>query len=424
MPDKIKKISALEILDSRGNPTVQVNIELSNGTIGSASVPSGASTGRFEAYELRDGDMHRYDGKGVLKAVGNVNTVINEELQGLQITEQAKIDQVMIDLDGTKNKSKLGANAILGVSLAAAATAAKSAKKPLYEYLRTLYNPKLKKMKLPTPVVNVINGGAHGGTNINIQEFWVVPIKAKTFAEKLRQASEIFHELGDLLHATGLDTDLGNEGGYSPMVKSHKQVFEFLMHAVEKSGYVPGKDIVFGIDAGASEFYNQDNDVYQLKLEGHDFSAEELIDYYFDTIEIYPLKFLEDPLDQEDWQAWKQFSQEHYVKDNDIKIIGDDLFVTNQERLKKGIEMGVGNTILIKPNQIGTLTETIETIKYAQANNYQIVVSHRSGETSDTTIADLSVAVNADYIKTGSTARGERIAKYNRLLNIEQELSK
>lgn len=422
MPDKIKKISATEILDSRGNPTVEATVELNNGVMGTAAVPSGASTGRFEAHELRDGDKSRYNGLGVLKAVANVNNILNKELSGLSVLKQEKIDRAMIKLDGTKNKSQLGANAILAVSLAVAHAAAHYSKQELYEYLRGLYNPQLKKYKLPIPVVNVINGGVHASTNINIQEFWIVPVKAKTFAEKLRQASEIFHQLGNLLQATGLDTDLGNEGGYAPNVKSHRQVFEFLHQAVENGGYQPGEDIVFGIDAGASEFYDQQNKNYHLPLESQKFIDDELIDFYLDLMETYPLRFVEDPLDQEDWLAWQQFSRDDFIKHHDVKLIGDDLFVTNVARLKKGIELEVANTILIKPNQIGSLTETLETVRFAQANNYQIMVSHRSGETSDTTIADLAVAVNADYIKTGSTARGERIAKYNRLLNIEQKI--
>ncbi|MBT4210064.1 MAG: phosphopyruvate hydratase [Candidatus Komeilibacteria bacterium] len=422
MPDKIKKISAIEILDSRGNPTIETTVELSNGISASAAVPSGASTGKFEAHELRDGDKSRYEGKGVLKAIANVNDVLNQELSGLSVTQQVKIDSLMIKLDGTNNKSKLGANAILSVSLAVAHTAAKFNNIELYEHLRSLYNPKLKKYNLPTPVVNVINGGAHASTNINIQEFWLAPEKAKTFSEKLRQASEVFHKLGDLLEVAGHDTDLGNEGGYAPNVKSHKQVFEFIIHAIESSGYKPGKDIFLGIDAGASEFYDEKKKVYNLDLEGKVFTDDELIDFYFDLMELYPLTLVEDPLDQEDWGAWADISKDEFIKTNNIKIIGDDLFVTNIERFKKGIKMGVANTILIKFNQIGTLTETLEVIREARDNDYKVIVSHRSGETSDTTIADLAVAVNADYIKTGSTARGERTVKYNRLLKIEQKL--
>jgi len=423
MPAKIKKISALEILDSRGNPTVQVEVETENGTTAEARVPSGASTGRFEAFELRDGDKFRYDGKGVQKAVANVNEILDKELRGMQVTEQEKIDRLMIEIDGTKNKSNLGANAILGVSMAVARAGAKVAGMELYEYLRNIYNPKHKFFKIPVPVVNVINGGKHGGTNIDIQEFWVVPIKADTFSQKLQQASEIFHKLGSLLQATGLDTDLGNEGGYSPMVKSHEQVFDLISQAVANSGYTVGLDIVFGIDAGASVFYDDEAKLYTLELEDKKLDAGEMMDLYTHWMNLYPLKLLEDPFGEEAWNTWQNFCADHFIKDHDIKIIGDDLFVTNKLRLQKGIDMKVANSILIKPNQIGTLTETIETVKLAQKNDYQVIVSHRSGETIDTTIADLAVAVNADYIKTGSTARGERIAKYNRLLNIEKKIS-
>ncbi|MBU1202991.1 phosphopyruvate hydratase [Patescibacteria group bacterium] len=422
MPDKIKKISAIEILDSRGNPTLETTVELSSGISATAAVPSGASTGRFEAHELRDGDKVRYGGQGVLKAVNNVNTILNKELTGLLVNEQSKLDRLMIELDGTKNKSKLGANAILSVSLALAHAAAKFNNVQLYEYIRQIYNPRLRSYILPTPVVNVINGGAHASTNINIQEFWIVPVKAATFAEKLRQASEIFHKLGTLLDGIGLDTDLGNEGGYAPNVNSHRQVFELLMQSIESSGYQPDKDILLGVDAGASEFYDDQQKKYILDLEKAKFSSDEMIDFYLDLMEVYPLRFLEDPLDQEDWSSWADFTGDGFIQSQDVCLIGDDLFVTNKARLKKGVEMKVANTILIKPNQIGTLTETLDTIRYARENNYKLIVSHRSGETSDTTIADLAVAVNSDYIKTGSTARGERTAKYNRLLNIEQKI--
>jgi enolase len=422
MPLKIKKIFATEILDSRGNPTLQVEIELNNGVKDMASVPSGASTGRFEAFELRDNDQKRYAGLGEQKAVTNVNDILSKELVGLEVTEQKKIDELMIKLDGTKNKSKLGANAILGVSLACAHVAAKANAQPLYKYLRQLYDHKLTAFVLPTPVVNVINGGKHGSTNINIQEFWLVPHQAPSFTEKLRQASEIFHKLGEVLDSVGLDTDLGNEGGYSPHVQSHVQVFDLLHQAIESAGYKPGAEILLGIDAGASVFYDEAKNVYKLPLDNAEFSATELTEYYLRLMQTYDLRFLEDPFDQEDWSAWKHFTNDDFVKNNKVKIIGDDLFVTNTERFQKGIDLGAANTILIKPNQIGTLTETLAAITMAKKNNYQVVISHRSGETNDTTIADLAVAVNADYIKTGSTARGERIAKYNRLLNIEQSL--
>jgi enolase len=422
MPDKIKKIRALEILDSRGEPTLEVEIALESGISGKAAVPSGASTGRFEAHELRDGDDLRYGGKGVLKAVDNINKILNQELNGLRVTEQKEIDELMIKLDGTKNKSKLGANAMLGVSLAAAHTAAKSTGQPLYKYLRQIYNPELKDYILPTPLVNVINGGKHASTNINLQEFWIIPVAADSFEKKLEQASNIFHALGKLLQSLGLDTDLGNEGGYAPNAKSHRQIFDLIIQAIELSGLKLEEDIMLGIDAGASVFYNSETKTYDLPLDKLNLNSEEMIEYYLDLITDYPLRFLEDPLDEEDWSAWQLFSKNDLINQHKIKLIGDDLFVTNKIRLQQGIDQNVANTILIKPNQIGTLTETLVTIRLAQANNYQIAISHRSGETTDTTIADLAVAVNAQFIKTGSTARGERIAKYNRLLNIEQDL--
>ena len=423
MPDKIKNISALEILDSRGEPTLQVEVTLSSGIKANACVPSGASTGRFEAHELRDNDPFRYGGKGVLKAVDNVNHILNKELNGLRVTEQKQIDQLMIDLDGTKNKSKLGANAILGVSLAVAATAAKSVGEPKYKYLRNLYDPKIKNFILPTPVVNVVNGGKHASSNIDLQEFWIVPHKAPLFKNKLQQASEIFHALADLLHSIGYDTDLGNEGGYAPNVRSHREVFDLLMQSIAAAGYEASEDIVLGIDAGSSVFYDYQTKTYNLALDKKVFSSAEFIEYYLDLIDDYPIHFLEDPLEEEDWENWQIFTKNPAIKQHGIKLIGDDLFVTNKLRLQKGIEQKVANSILIKPNQIGTLSETLETIHLAQAHNYSIVISHRSGETTDTTIADLAVAVNAQYIKTGSTARGERIVKYNRLLKIEEELS-
>ena len=421
MPDKIKEIKALEILDSRGNPTIQVTIELANGLRGIAKVPSGASVGSFEAFELRDKDQNRYQGQGVLKAIENVNSIIAPELKGLRVIEQRVIDNLLIKLDGTENKSKLGANAILGVSLAIAVTAAKSLNLPLYKYLRGIYNIHLQDFKLPTPVINIINGGVHASTNINIQEFWIIPVQAETFSEKLRQASEVFHSLGSFLEATGYDTDLGNEGGYAPHLKSHHEVFDFIRQAIENSNYNL-EEIVFGIDVGSNELYNKDTKTYEFSLEKHSFSSQELINYYLDLIADYPLQFLEDPFAEEDWDTWQEFSKHSIIKEKNIKLIGDDLFVTNIARFKKGIELGIANTILIKPNQIGTLIETFSAIKLAQDSGYQVMISHRSGETSDTFIADLAVAVQADYIKTGSISRGERIAKYNRLLNIKTEL--
>lgn len=416
MPFKIKKITAIEILDSRGEPTLETTVELNNGTIGSAAVPSGASTGKYEAYELRDQEKSRFGGKGVLRAIDNVNNIINKELNGISSLEQAKIDGLLIKLDGTQNKSKLGANAILSVSLAVARAGALASSLPLYKYLRNLYDPKITDFKLPTPVINVINGGAHADTNLNLQEFWICPVGQVNFADKIRQASEVFHALGNIFKSYGLDTDLGNEGGYAPNFTSHQQVLELLIKAIG------GKDMVLGIDSGASEFFDSTKNLYNLSLENKILTSEELMDWYIELINEYPIKLIEDPFDQEDWVAWRNFTNDHIIKDNNIKIIGDDLFVTNPKRLQKGIDLGAANAILIKLNQIGTLSETLETIRLARQNNYQVIISHRSGETTDTTIADLAVAVNSDFIKTGSVARGERIAKYNRLLKIETEL--
>lgn len=421
MPDKIKKISAVEILDSRGNPTVQATVELNNGIIATAAVPSGASTGQFEAVELRDGDALRYRGQGVLQAVANINDILNKELNGLRAVEQRKIDELMIQIDGTPNKSRLGANAILGVSLAVAKAAAMSLRLPLYQYLRNLHNPKLSGFLLPTPLVNVINGGKHASTNLDIQEFWIVPTQAPSFAEKIRQASEVFHNLGSILKGLGMDTDVGNEGGYAPDFKSHQQTLDLIKQSIDSLKL--GEQVMMGMDAGSSVFYDEAKKEYSLELENKKYSAEDLMELYLHWMQVYPLRYLEDGLAEEDWQSWQQFSKDDFISNHQIRLIGDDLFVTNKIRLQKGIELKVANTILIKPNQIGTLTETLETIDLAQKNNYEIAVSHRSGETEDTFIADLAVAVNAEYIKTGAPSRGERIAKYNRLLNIEKELS-
>src|SRR3989344_4827461 len=356
MPDKIKKITALEILDSRGKPTVQATVELNNGMQAMAAVPSGASTGHFEACDLRDGDPQRYSGQGVLKAVNNINTILNKEIKGLCTIEQVQIDQMMIAIDGTHNKSRLGANAILAVSLAVAKAGALSLKLPLYQYLRNIYNPKLKKFTLPVPLVNVVNGGQHGSTNLDWQEFWIVPYRARTFAERLRPASEIFQSLGSLLSSLGMDTDLGDEGGYAPRFKSHRQVFDLLQQAVESSSARLGGEVLFGLDAGASVFYDEEKNIYKLSLENAQYTAEDMMEYYLDLMAVYPLRFLEDPLAEEDWNAWQQFSRDDFITNNNIKLIGDDLFATNVKRLQKGLDMKVANSILIKLNQIGTLS--------------------------------------------------------------------
>lgn len=419
MKDKIKDIHALEILDSRGNPTLQVRVTLKSGASGVASVPSGASTGIHEALELRDGDSKRYNGKGVLKAVKNVNATIASKMVGMNVHDLEELDNAMRILDGTVNKHRLGANAILGVSMAAAHAGAKGAGIPLYEYLRETYGINEQKFKLPTPLMNVFNGGAHADTNLDMQEFIVIPHKWPSFARKLQAGSEIFHALGDVLKKDGLDTDVGNEGGYAPDVGRTEQALEYLMKAIKTAKYKAGTEIGLGIDVAASEFYDPKKKLYILKTDRRKMSAEEMTDLIESWVKKYPMMSIEDPLDQDAWSDWAMFTKRLGKK---IMVIGDDFYVTNAERLKKGIEQNCTNAILIKMNQIGTLSETMETIKMAKANKQKVVISHRSGETSDTTLADLAVAVNAEYVKTGAPSRSERLAKYNRLLEIEEEL--
>lgn len=419
--DKIDKIQATEILDSRGNPTVQVKITLDNGFSAKASVPSGASTGVHEALELRDNDQKRYGGKGVLKAVANVNTVLNDLLKGHEIDDLQGLDKKMIDADGTENKSKLGANAILGVSLAAARLSAISNGKPLYELIRDTYKLKYNEWKIPTPLVNIMNGGKHADTNLDMQEFWIIPVGIENFSLALRACSEVFHALGGELLKKGYDTDWGSEGGYAPDVKDTTEVWEMIVAAVGKANYQIGQDIFFGIDAGSSEFYNTGTKKYQLDLEKRSFISDELIEYYRGWLDKYPIMAIEDGLAEDDWLAWSKMTADSNFKD--VILIGDDLFTTNVKRLQRGIDEKAANAILVKPNQIGTLSETIEAVKLAQANNYKVTISHRSGETTDDFIADLAVAVNAEFIKTGATSRGERIVKYNRLLEIFEELN-
>lgn len=420
MPDTIKRISGQEILDSRGNPTVEVTVELQSGVAAKASVPAGASRGTFEAHELRDEDSARYGGKGVLKAVDNVNSKISKALIGVKVTEQNKLDQLMRELDGTENKSNLGANAILGVSLACARTASKSLGMPLYQYLGDLYGNK--KYILPIPLMNLINGGLHANTNLNLQEFWLIPTQTTSFSDRLRCGSEVFQHLGTILRRDGRDTDLGNEGGYAPDLDSHRQAFEYVAEAIVHAGYGLGKECFMGFDAGSNTFYDHEKQMYVLKLEKSEYSSSEFIKYIWNFLEKYPILAIEDPLDEEDWDAWVKLTSDVKQKWPTIRVIGDDLFVTNFERLQKGMRLGAANTILIKPNQIGTLSETIACIKLAKQNGYQTVISHRSGETIDSFIADLAVAVASEFIKSGSVAQGERSAKYNRLLNIEAEL--
>jgi enolase len=418
MPNKIKKIHALEILDSRGNPTIQVSVELDSGSIGTAGVPSGASTGTHEALELRDGDAKRYDGKGVLKAVRNVNGEISRLLKGKSIAPLSKIDQAMIELDGTDNKSRLGANAILGVSLACAHAGAVSEHVPLYAYLRQLYQFGFKEYRLPRPMMNIINGGKHADSGLSFQEFMIMPSKAR-FADNLRMGAEIFHALGQVIKGRGYQMLVGDEGGYAPKLTSHAQVCEVIHEAIQRTAYVAGKDVLLGIDPAASELFDQKERRYVLQPEGTSLTSDQLIGLYEEWAGRYYLASVEDGLAEDDWDNWAVMTKKLGKK---IMLIGDDLFVTNPKRLQLGIRKKVANAILIKVNQIGTLSETMACIKLAQKNNYRVVISHRSGETADTSIADLAVACNADFIKSGSLSRAERLSKYNRLLEIEEQL--
>ncbi len=417
---KIKKIIAREILDSRGNPTVEANIFLSNGLSTKASVPSGASTGIHEAYELRDGDKKRYRGLGVLKAVKNINGPIAKILLGKNVLEQEKIDKQMIDLDGTKNKKKLGANAILAVSIAVARAGALSRGQELYEYLADVYKFN-KNFKLPTPSFNILNGGQHADNNLDFQEFMIIPnIRIKKFSEKVRMGSEIFHELSKVLKEKYLNTNIGNEGGYAPNISSSIEVFDYIVLAAKRAGYEVGSDLFLGVDAGSSEFYDSKKKKYIFSVDQAKLDAYDLITLYHEWFKKYKIMFIEDGLAEDDWSNWKILTKELGSK---VILIGDDLFVTNKDRLSMGIKNKSANAILIKPNQVGSLTETMVTIKLAQKNNYKIMISHRSGETCDDFIADLAVAVSADFIKSGSLSRGERLAKYNRLSEIEEKLT-
>ncbi len=423
----IKKISAREILDSRGNPTVEVRIDLPGGISSRASVPSGASTGIHEAVELRDGDK-RFGGNGVLDAVKNVNTKIDKALKGMSVIGQVKIDEKLIKLDGTKNKKRLGANAILGVSLACARAASLAKKQPLYEYLAKTYKFQLpsSKTKFPVPMFNIFNGGKHADTNLDFQEFMVTPILGKNikfgkrvFADNVRLGSEIFHALGSILGDRGFDTDVGNEGGYAPDISSSIQALDMIMAAITNAGYEPGKNVGLAMDVGSSVLYDTNSGKYVFKLDKATFTNSNLTGLYGEWLKKYPFVLIEDGLAEDDWEGWSKMTR---VLGDELVLIGDDLFVTNVKRLKRGIKEGVANAILIKPNQVGTLTETIECVKLAQDNNYKIIVSHRSGETTDDFIADLSVAIGSDYIKAGAPNRGERVAKYNRIMEIEEEL--
>ncbi|SHH31337.1 phosphopyruvate hydratase [Thermosipho atlanticus] len=412
MYNEIIDIRAREVLDSRGNPTIEVEVMLEDGSIGRSIVPSGASTGKFEALELRDGDKTRYSGKGVLKAVKNVNEILAPKLIGLNAYDQVLLDATMLEIDGTENKSNVGANAILGISMAVARAAAASLDLPLYKYLGGV-NAKV----LPVPFMNVINGGAHADNSLDIQEFMIVPAGASSFKEALRYGAETFHVLKKLLKEQGHVTAVGDEGGFAPNLKNNEEAIQILIQAIKSAGYEPGKDIYIALDVAASEFYNEETGKYHI--DGVDKTVDELIEYYESLIDKYPIISIEDPFDQEDWDAYSKFNARVGSK---IQIIGDDLYVTNVKRLQKGIELKATNSILIKLNQIGSVTETLNTIEMAKTNNMTNVISHRSGETEDTFIADLAVATNAGMIKTGSLSRSERIAKYNQLLRIEEEL--
>ncbi len=409
---KITQIKAREILDSRGNPTIEADITLENGIMGSAMVPSGASTGEREALELRDGDKSRYLGKGVLKAVAFINTEIAQALKGFDIADLSKIDQAMIDLDGTQTKSRLGANAILAVSLAAAHTNANALNKPLYDTLNLDA-----KYKLPVPMMNIINGGEHANNSVDIQEFMIIPAGAPTFKEALRYGAEVFHKLKSVLEAKGLNTAVGDEGGFAPDLASNEEAIKVILEAIKDAGFVAGKDIYIGIDAASSEFY--ENGTYNLASENRSLTSEEFADYLADWVAKYPVISIEDGMDENDWNGWALLTKKI---GNKVQLVGDDLFVTNSKILAEGIEKSIANSILIKVNQIGTLSETFEAMAMAEKAGYTCVMSHRSGETEDTTIADLAVATGCGQIKTGSLSRSDRLAKYNRLLRIEEEL--
>ncbi len=410
----ISDVIAREILDSRGNPTVEVEVYLESGIMGRAAVPSGASTGEHEAVELRDGDPERYLGKGVLKAVQNVNEIIADEIVGFYPEEQIDIDNLLIELDGTENKGKLGANAILGVSMAVAKAAAEELGLPLYQYLGGI-----NARTLPVPMMNILNGGKHADNNVDLQEFMIMPMNALSFREALRMGSEVFHTLKKVLKDKGYNTAVGDEGGFAPDLKSNEEALQVIIQAIERAGYKPGEDIFLSLDPAASEFYDTEKNRYILASENKELTPEEMVDYYADMVKKYPIVSLEDGMAEDDWDGWEIITQKLGDK---IQLVGDDIFVTNTKRLARGIELGIANSILIKVNQIGTLTETFECMRMAHRAGYTTVISHRSGETEDSTIADIAVAVNAGQIKTGSASRSDRIAKYNQLLRIEEML--
>ncbi len=413
--NKILIIHGREIIDSRGNPTLEVDVVLENGQMGRASVPSGASTGEHEAIELRDGDKSRFRGKGVSKAVAHVNEIIAPKVLGMDVTDQIGIDETMLDLDGTENKSKLGANAILGVSLACAKAASYTLELPLFQYIGGI-NARL----LPVPFMNIINGGMHADNNLDLQEFMIVPRGASSFSEALRWGVETFHNLKDILHSRGLATSVGDEGGFAPNLASNEEAIQLILEAIEKSGYAPGRDIAIALDAASSSFFQFRTRKYSLKGQKAEWGVDEMIDFYSRLVDQYPIVSIEDGLAEDDWEGWKKLTE---ALGDRVQLVGDDLFVTNTQRLDKGIGLGVANSILIKLNQIGTLTETMNAIEMAKEAGYTAMISHRSGETEDATIADLAVATNSGQIKTGSVSRTDRVAKYNQLLRIEETLS-
>lgn len=411
---EIVKVIGREILDSRGNPTVEAEVYLADGTVGRGTAPSGASTGEFEALELRDGDKGRYGGKGVTKAVENINTAINDAVCGLDASDIYAVDRAMIKADGTKDKSKLGANAILAVSIAAARAASISLDIPLYRFLGGISGN-----RLPVPMMNILNGGAHAANTVDVQEFMIMPVGAPSFKEALRWCAEVFHALAALLKSKGLATSVGDEGGFAPDLASDEEVIQYILEAVKNAGYEPGKDFMIAMDAASSEWKGSKKGEYVLPKAGTKFTSAELIEHWKKLVEKYPIISIEDALDEEDWEGWQLLTKELGGK---VQLVGDDLFVTNTERLAKGISLGCGNSILIKLNQIGSVSETLEAIKMAHKAGYTAISSHRSGETADTTIADLAVALNTCQIKTGAPSRSERVAKYNQLLRIEEEL--
>jgi enolase len=412
---KIATVHARQILDSRGNPTIEVDVTADNGVVGRAAVPSGASTGKHEAVELRDGDKNVYLGKGVLKAVQNVNTTLNSALKGVDIFDQSAIDKKMLELDGTENKANLGANALLGVSLAVARTAAQLKGQPLYRYVGGA-DANL----LPIPLMNILNGGSHADNSIDFQEFMIVPVGAERFSDALRMGVEVFHHLKNVLKSSKHSTNVGDEGGFAPNLKSNEEAINVVLQAIEKAGYKPGVDIFIAMDAATSEFYDAETKMYHFKKStGDKLTSSEMVNFWKDWCAKYPIISIEDGLDEDDWAGWKELTT---TLGDKVQLVGDDLFVTNVKRLKRGIDEGIANSILVKVNQIGTLTETIDAVKMADNNGYTSIMSHRSGETEDTTIADLAVALKTGQIKTGSASRSDRIAKYNQLLRIEEEL--